>query len=135
MDFKTLLETHRATIDALPFPELVRSMHDRFTTIPEAEHLWIISHVTQTVITVWSEAFINASRMNAIATVKETLGDTVEAALDEKERADIAQGYVSFRTHEWLRACFTEYRNITNGRWALTADEETFYKSLPIHLG
>ena len=135
MDFKALLELHREKIDALPFPELVRSMHDRFTTIPEAEHLWIISHVTQTVITVWSEAFINASRMNAIAVVKETLGDTLESALDEKERADIAQGYVSFRTHEWLRSCFTEYRNITTGRWALTDAETAFYKTLPIHLG
>lgn len=135
MDFKTLLETHRATIEALPFPELVRSMNDTFTTLPEAEHLWIISHVTQTIISVWSEAFINASRINAIAAVRTSLGDAVESALDEKERADIAQGYVSFRTHSWLRSCFTEYRNITNGRWALTADEEAFYKTLPIHLG
>ena len=135
MDFKALMEKHRAAIEALPFPELVRSMNDTFTTIPEAEHLWIISHVTQTVITVWSEAFINASRMNAIAIVKESLGDTVESALDDKERADIAQGYVSFRTHAWLRSCFTEYRNITNGRWALTDAEETYYKTLPIHLG
>lgn len=135
MDFKALMETHRAALEALPFPELVRSLNDTFTTIPEAEYLWIISHATQTIITVWSEAFINASRMNAIAIVKETLGDTLEAALDDKERADIVQGYVSFRTHEWLRSCFTEYRNITNGRWALTADEEAYYKTLPIHLG
>jgi hypothetical protein len=135
MDFNALMALHGDKLSLLPFPELNRSLRDTFTTIPEAEHLWIISHVTQTVITVWSEAFINASRINAIAVVKESLGGAVESALDEKERADIAQGYVSFRTHEWLRACFTEYRNITNGRWALTADEKAFYKTLPIHLG
>lgn len=135
MDFKALMEKHRAAIEALPFPELVRSLNDTFTTIPEAEHLWIISHVTQTIITEWSEAIINASRMNAIAIVKTSLGDAVESALDEKERADLARGHVAFRTHEWLRSCFTEYRNITTGRWALTADEEAFYKTLPIHLG
>lgn len=135
MDFKALMETHRAALEALPFPELVRSLNDTFTTIPEAEHLWIISHATQTIITVWSEAFINASRMNAIAIVKETLGDTVESALDEQERSNLTHGYVLYRTHAWLRSCFTEYRNITNGRWALTADEEAYYKTLPIHLG
>lgn len=132
---KSLLILHRDAIEALPLPELKRSLSEKFTTIPEAEHMWILAHATGTIVTLWSEAFINASRVNAIAIVKETLGDAVEAAIDDAERSALALHYVSFRTHEWLRCCFTEYRNITNGRWALTADEETYFKSLPNYLG